>query len=111
MRPVELPQVPDTLIASLACDSEWRHYAVVALRAAVEALGLYSAPRSYAVWQGSFAALRPPLYGSLVISDLSVFYFHNFHYGFDTFLAWLTMRPSLYLLQHSSDVEDEHMSP
>lgn len=37
MRSVKLPQVPDTSNASLACNTERGHFAVIALRAAVEA--------------------------------------------------------------------------
>lgn len=37
VRPVKLPQVPDTMTISLACDCERGHSAVISLRAAVEA--------------------------------------------------------------------------
>lgn len=37
MRPVKLPQVPDTATARLVCNGGWGQCAVVALRAAVGA--------------------------------------------------------------------------
>lgn len=92
VRPVELPQVPDTATVSIACDCGQDHCAVVALRAAVEAgtQGVLGPPTVCRV-ADLFVTLRPPLKGFLVIPVFSVFHVGNSI----TTIAWTHSSPDL----------------
>lgn len=84
----------------LACGREWRHYSVIALRAAVEAgtQGVLGPP---IVREVAIVALRPlPRWSR--DSSLSSVWTHSF--------AWFAMSLSLYSNQHSSDVNGNYLS-